>query len=86
MQYLAWFNHTAIKDGSVTKIKVTFICSHDVAINPPIKANIQDTLWVTYSNKRPRNTSKGQCLALLRPYGITDLLPINQQGDRHEKQ
>lgn len=82
MKYLEWLNYSAMRDGSLTRIQVAFICPHDVSLSLPIKAGVRDTIRVIYRGKRPRNTSKAQCLELVKDYGITDLLPINQQGEQ----
>jgi hypothetical protein len=75
-QYLRFQN--VYEDGSLMRGQVSFICSHDVSINPPIVAGELDTMWVAWrAGKRPRASSKAACIRLVCHYGITDLLPIN---------
>jgi hypothetical protein len=75
-QYLRFQNE--FKDGKLMRGQVSFICSHDVSINPPIVAGELDTMWVSWcAGKRPRTSSKAACIRLVCHYGITDLLLIN---------
>jgi hypothetical protein len=74
--YLKFQN--VFKDGLSMRGQVSFICAHDVSINPPIIGGELDTMQVSWiSGKRPRTSSKTACLKLVCHYGITDLLPLN---------